>query len=455
MNEDEIKHEQDTPVDVPTDGSDASSETPPPPPEFPYSPAKLPIVPPKSTSRKGLIILIVLLGLLSLGGGSAFAYYMLQGSKPKPAVANVATPTPLPAPKPIVADAILYATSVPGKNVGSCATSTSTLYRQPLSGTKATKVFDAPDYQSIAEQDSYRDQVVIQTVAACASKTGSQLWISNDSGNTFNKLYETPAKDDTITSMKFASDGKSIAFGYLANGSSEAILKQLDVATKTTKDLFTASKAGIYIKGFSHADGKIYYVEGCYACDGAFEADLSVYGIQKNTIATLYDENTISYGITFNKNYSKGIKIRAVSPATTNTKGFDNVNYVIDEFDATSGAITPLTTSELNNVSPISVVAGYTDDGVVYYVKDKDLSVLGSNKKSTVLFTSDNPIIAVYVASKDTVIYKNIYTDDGTQKSKTDIYTDRVVKYDANTKTSTPILTFKDRQSVVLGITWK
>lgn len=455
MSEDEIKHEQDTPVDVPSDGSDASSETPPPPPEFPYNPAKLPIVPPKSTSRRGLIILIVLLGLLSLGGGSAFAYYMLQGSKPKPAVANVATPTPLPTPKPLVADAVLYATSVPGKNVGSCATSTSTLYRQPLSGTKATKVFDAPDYQLIAEQDSYRDQVIISTVGACGSKAGQQIWYSADSGNSFSKLYETPAKDDAITSIKFASDGKTIAFGYLANGSKEAVLKELNVATKKSKDLLTASNPGIYIRGFDQANGKIYYVEGCYGCDPAADSVLSVYGMQKNTIATLYDEDNYSYSVQFNMNYSKGIKVHAISPTTFNANGTGYVDYVIDEFDTTSGTATALTTSELKNVPLVSILAGYLDDGTVYYVKGKDMNILGKDKKSTVLLTSDNTINTIYTASKDTVIYKNSHTNDGAEKAKTDVYTDRVILYDVKTKKSTQIVAFKDYQSTILGITWK
>lgn len=455
MSDDEIKHEQDTPVDISTDGSDATSETTPLPPEFPSVSVNLPIAEPKGTSRKGLIILLVLLGILSLGGGSAFAYYMVTTNKPKPAVANVTSPSPSATPKSVVADAVLYQTTVPGKNVGACSTAAATLYRQPLSGDKATKVLDVPDYQEITQQDSYKNQVVIVTDATCASKTGSQILYSTDSGNTFSKLYENPSKDDAITSIKFDSYGKSVAFGYLASGTVEATVKQLDVSSKATQDLLTASKAGVYIKGFNFADSRIYFVEGCYGCDASSDAVLSVYDTQKRTVATLYEEDTVSYDTHFNKNFSKGIKIRTVSTTTTNTKGSDNVNYVIDEFDTTNGTMNPLTTSELTGVPPLSIAAGYTDDGMVYYVKEKNLNVIDSNKKSSVLLTSVNPIVSVYDISKDSVIYKNIYTDDGSQGAKTDVYTDRVILYDIKTKKSTPIVTFKDRQSVILGITWK
>ncbi|MDQ5982694.1 MAG: hypothetical protein QG549_691 [Patescibacteria group bacterium] len=457
MSDDEIKHEQDTPVDVSTDGSDATSETAPPlPPDFPTTAVNLPIVEPKSTSRKGLIILLVLLGLLSLGGGSAFAYYIVTTNKPKPVVANVATPSPTVTPKPLVADAVLYQTSVAGKNVGTCSTSTATLYRQSVGGGKATKVLDIPDYQDLAWQDTYKDQVAVITSAACASKTGPQIWFSTDSGNSFSKLFEAPSKDDVITSMKFASDGKTVAFGYLGNGLLKAVVKEIDTSSKETKDLFTSTEAGVYIKGYDHKNGKIYFNQGCYGCDSSTEKPLSVYDItNKSTSPVFTDTASLSYGTVLNSDFTKGVRIRATSVGAVGTKSYDKADYVIDEFDTKTGTLSAVTTSELKDSQQLGISAGFTQDGMVYYTKENDIYVVDKDNKSTVLLTSENPIITVYSIGNSIVIYKNIYVDDGNKDSKADVYTDRVVLYDINTEKSVPVVTFKDHQSIILGIAWR
>lgn len=427
-------------------------------PDFPTTPATLPIVEPKSTSRKGLVILLVLLGVLSLGGGSAFAYYVIQANKPKPVVATVTTPSPSATPKPLVADAVLYQTSVNGKVVAGsgCSNSTSTLYRQPISGEKPTKVLDIPDGQQvIGSIDYYKNNLVFATTSTCESKSGAQVWLSKDGGVSFEKVFEAPTKDTAITSVKFGKNENKILIGYLPDFGAKNVVQEIDATAKSATDLFTASASGVYIRGYDSKHDTMYYVDGCYGCDGVSDAKMSVYDTTKLTTSILYDEKNVNYDTHFNKDFSKGIKIRAASTSATATKGYNSVNYVIDEFDTKTGKSTPLTTTELNNVQPLTIKSGYTDDGMVYYVKENTLYVIDNDKKSSMLLTADNPITEVYAVNKDSIIYKNVYTDSGSGTSKTDVYTDRAVLYDIKSKKSTPIVTFKDHQSIILGIAWK
>lgn len=427
-----MKHEQDTPIDISTDGSDA---TPTEAPDFPLTPTKLPIVEPKSTSRKSLVILLILLSILSLGGGSAFAYYTLQANKPQPVVKVVTTPTPLPAPKPLVADALLYETSVPGKNVGTCSTSTSTLYRQPISGEAAAKVLDVPDYQEITHQIVRNKQVVIETGATCASKAGSQLWISSDSGNTFTKLYELPSKSDSVTSINFSNDSKSIVIGALSNASKTNTIQTIDITTKKVTDLFTLNKEGVYLLGYDVKNQKIYYYTSpCFGCDAGSYETAWAYDLAKKTETKLFDadKDSIIYNLSMSSDLSKILRLQYTG--TTSPKG----DYTVDEYTVTTNKVSPVAKFTKTTANS-QAHSGYTNDGDIYYSFDKSLySVSTKTNTPSLIMTPTNTLANVFYADKNKVI---VELGDNTVSAQ-------VVLYNIGDKSTSKLLDYKYPSSI-------
>lgn len=445
MSENEIKHEQDTPVDVPSDGSDASSETPPPPPEFPYNPAKLPIVPPKSTSRKGLIILIVLLGLLSLGGGLAFAYYMLQGAKPKPAVANVATPAPLPTPKSAIADAVIYEVNTPDMNAPDCGIglpSTSVIYRQSLSASKPVKILDLADAQTTINTDSFKNKILITTRATCNSKHGSEVWLSKDNGLTFAKLFETPEKAEWITSAKFSNDGNTIMFSYVANGinmSGKHGLKAIDIESKSLKDFpLTYLNGNITVLGYDKTKAEVYY--NANNNDEETFKQLYIYSTATNKPTDYFNDKFISFDTQLTKDLKKGMRIRSTDINAAQRKSETPANYVIDQLDMQTKTKTTITTPTLDNVVPQAIWSGYTnDDESIYYTNEGGLYIVDKDGKSTLLLASTNIGRPRYVSRAVVMVGDN----------------NDLTEFNINAKTNKAVFSVANDYATILEVIWK
>lgn len=418
-------------------------------------PMQLPIVEPKSNKRPWIIAAILLL-VVAVGGG-AYAYFSSTNTA-APVTTSVA-PTPIAkAPVVPVPDSVIYQVTTIGKSTAQCGTSTSTVYRQLLTDTdKPLSVLNVESGQSVGDYETYKSAVLLTTTPNCDSKSGPALWLSTDSGKTFSKLYQAPSLTSSITSAKFSDDGKTIVFGYLADAAGKNTIKELDIATKQTKDIFTATSAGVYIKGYDHTKGKIYYIEGCYACDATTEAGITVYDTAKKTSELLFKDDAKGYDTTLKPDFAKALKLYITKLGAVGSDDYNMGSYVIGELDTQKKTKKELTTTELDDVEQNSVQTGYTNEGSVYYTKARDLYTLDGNGNSSLVLHAEKPIVNVYYVSKDTVIYKYIYRYDpaDSKDANTETYTDKLVRYDTKSKTSKPIVTFTNHDAVILGVTYK
>ncbi len=389
-------------------------------------------------SQLGVLVGIVLFLLLA----SAIATWYMANSSPNQAEEkqDQTNLTVKPA-EPLQPYAAVYSSTTSGdvNEETDCATLKTTVHIKPFNNDKAY-TFEPNDNLTLSLFDTYENKIALVTEPSCGSKENMTVWISKDSGQTFEKIFEgnnstDEGFGDQATSLKFARDGKSVVVAVLPSGegNQKNSVKQIDIDNKSVTNLLSSDDAGVFVEGFDNKDGKIYYFTGCYNCDGNTNSKLMVHDVADGSKKTVFDiGESITSDSQINPDYSKILIVK--SQQSTDTLGSTGP-YELVEIDLNTGEELPLKTTEDSFAS-----IGYRETSPYYALKNKIFVI--ENEKETALFETENPLANVYILSSEAVI--------GSTASKD---SENLFRYTYGTKSLTSLT--KITSDTALGITWK
>jgi uncharacterized membrane protein len=408
---------------------DLEPQSPPPQPGQQFKP-ETPLNQPKKSKKK--IVLLILL-LLVLVGGAAAAYFLyLKKDTPAPA-AQTTNQKPQETVEATGPQALIYN----GDN-----TSPSLLLSSLSLTEKTPKTYDTKDFSQVAQSDVLNEKVAVVAYPQ-EKQTQYGVFYSEDNGVSFTKVYETkPATagqmEDQITSIKFSSDGKSLAMGLLPSSTSKNVVTELNLKDKTTNTLFTADTAGLFIAGY---DGKqVIYTKGCYNCDGGLYNTIYSYNVSAKKESAIIKAPTAStlQDINLNPDFSQ---LSYLETGTTEGEVGPNPAgpYIVKTHTlASNKSVTVKTFGEKDK--EIFVDLGYMPNGSLYYAADKTVYSLRGTE-ATDLFTTTKTLNGVHYVSDKVVI-----------ASIGDYQAFTVNKYDTEKKELSDILKGTEKTDIV-GIT--
>ncbi len=228
-----------------------------------------------------------------------------------------------------------------------------------------------------------------------AFATTNSIYVSTDGGRTYKAVFVGEGGAQ-ITSFKFSSEGKNIAFGLLPSLGKKNIVKSIDLDGKDQKDLFTSEMAGVFIKAYSVGKQKIIYQEGCFNCDGP-PGDLLFRDLKTNKVTTLLTESTAVLSAAEVSNDLSTIIYHSADAIKFNLLNLANNK-------TTQIASAPNTTK--------SIALGFTANNLPYYAVDNQLYVVKNGKPSLVFKATDLILKTVYVSDKEVIIGTGKDTSD-------------------------------------------
>ncbi len=407
-----------------------------------FDPAAMPQVKIGKWYKSKKFIILVLLLIV----GAGVAWYLTKNHEPSQTSTSQATgsvnqQTETKELKPTNI-AYSYRTVESPPNVGCGATGSGSkfeIFWRPITGGDRTSAADIGN-KLVSQSDVNKDKVAVVTAPECGGTDSAGLWISKDSGKTYEKIFSTnPPKDnqveDQITSVKLSNDGSSVVIAVLPGGSSQNTVKEIDVSTKESKDLFTIEQPGVFIEGYNKSKNQIYYYVGCYNCDANTYNKLYVRDTINDKEDVVYEHDRITEQTVFNKDFTK--VLLAKSTAGEGLGG--GPPYSIEEFDLGSKQ-----SSNLKNITTgTNLRVGYTEEEVPYYTNETKVSKIVADKSETVVFEAAKPIMNVYLVSADQVIASSGAYDDNvlTNYTLNDKKTIEILKGDVNTN--------------IFGVTWE
>lgn len=389
-------------------------------------------------SKLGVLVGIVLVLLLASG---LAAWYMTNSDTNQAEEGQDKTSTTAKPAEPLQPYAAVYSSTTSGDidKETDCATLKTTVHIKPFNKDKAY-TFEPSDNLTLSWFDTYENKIALVTEPSCGSKENMTVWLSKDSGQTFEKIFEGNSSadegfGDQATSLKFARDGKSIVVAVLpgGEGTQKNTVKQIDIDNKSVTNLLSSDDAGVFVEGFDNKDGKIYYFTGCYNCDGNTNSQLMVHDVADGSKKTVFDiGNKITSDSQINPDYSKILIVK--SQQATDTLGSTGP-YELVEIDLNTGEELSLKTTEGSFAS-----IGYRETSPYYALKNKIFVI--ENEKETALFETENPLANVYILSNEAVIGSTASED-----------TENLFSYAYGTKSLTSLT--KITSDTTLGITWK
>jgi len=249
----------------------------------------------------------------------------------------------------------------------------------------------------------------VTAVLSADEKTKSEsLLLSTDAGKSFETIYTAkPSTDNTslgeqIMSVIFSSDKKYIVFAnILYNSGSTTQVKIYDIAAKTTKDAFTYTNNGVYLKNFDAAKGIIYYTVGCYNCDGANKPILYSQNITALKETVVFEDKTpnIIVTITPNKEATKLL----LTKYNNNCEGPGGCKpYSVDEYDIAAKTSRNLVTVTTDNPP----LAGYGENNEPYITNEGKLLVLKKDATTpSLVYEGTSPILTMHYIDSTTAIF--------------------------------------------------
>ncbi len=321
------------------------------------------------------------------------------------------------------------------------------IYWRPANGGDRTPVDQKLDTsETIVDSDVNGSNVVVASSKA--------IYVSTDSGKSYKAVVKLKANEQ-VTSVKFATDGKSIVYGDLPDAGGKNTVKSMDLDGTGSKTVFTSNKAGVFIIGYNSAKQKIVYREGCYNCDGG--ADLPILrDIKANKTSNLMTGLTINEvaDIAISSDFSSLVFAQSTENASAPEQAlgvFTGAPYAINTVDLRSLKTTKVTgfgTKGEKNTNGtlkarqvhVGFVAGTNS---IYYTDDTKLYVVSAGKTSLV-YEASKPLLFVPYVGKDVVI-----AGSGDQTAD---YT--LTNYNISIKKSTTILS-GDNNTILFGVTMR
>lgn len=396
---------------------------------------------PRAQAKKTKLgVLVGVIVILLLGSGLT-AWYMTNNNSNQPEESQDQTNTVVQPAEPLKPYAAVYSTTSVGEvnEKTDCATIKTTVHIKPFNNDQAY-TFEPSDNLTLSWFDTYENKIALVTEPSCGSKEKMTVWLSKDSGRSFEKIFEgnnstNEGFGDQATSLKFARDGTSVVVAVLPGeeGSPKNTVKQIDIDSKSVTNLLSTDEAGVFIEGFDNKDGKIYYFTGCYNCDGNTNSKLMVHDVADGSKKVVFDiGDKVTSDSQINPNYSKILVVKSQpAPDTLGSIG----PYELVEIDLNSGEELSLKTSKDSFAS-----IGYRGTIPYYALKNKIFVI--ENEKETALFETENSLANVYVLSNDAVIGSTASGDS-----------ENLFSYAYETKSLTSLT--KITSGTALGITWK
>ena len=406
-----------------------------------FDPAAMPQVKIGKWYKSKQFIILVLLLIV----GAGVTWYLTKNHKSSQPSTSQATgtvnqQTEVKELKPAII-AYSYKTAEPTQG-GGCESSESSskfeLFWRPATGGDRTTAGEIGS-KLVSQSDVSREKVVIVTTPECGGSSTTDVLVSKDSGKTYEKIFSTnPSKDgqmeEQITSVKLSNDGSSVVIAVLPGGSSQNTVKEIDISTKQSKDLFTIEQQGVFIEGYNKPKNQIYYYVGCYNCDGNTYNKLYVRDTINDKEDVVYEHDRITEQTVFNKDFTKIL----LAKWTAGEGLGGGPPYDIEEFDI--GSKQSVNLKKINEGTSPRI--GYTKEDVPYYTSDTKVSKIAADKSETIVFEAAKPILNVYLVSADQVIASSGEYNDNvlTNYTLSDKKTIEILKGDTNTN--------------IFGVTW-
>ncbi len=301
--------------------------------------------------------------------------------------------------------------------------------------------------EPIMDSDVYGTNVVFVT--------SKSIYVSTDSGKTYTAVFDLAAGEQ-VTSVKFSTDGKTIAYGSLPDKPRKNIVKTMDLTGKNTKDLFTSTQAGVFIHAYSSSKNKIAYQEGCYGCDGGPGSPV-IRDLTTNKVAEPFKDVNVSSNIiqevAVNSEFSSLIYLKS----TANTAGdqavsaFFGAPYTINTInlsDNKSLEVTSIGTkgekASNGTLKTREVHVGFVaGTNTAYYSADKQLFTVKSGKPSLTFESTNNILLLPFVGTEEVIVGIGKDTSDYTLSN-----------YNFASKKSIKIFQ-GDNNTVIFGVTTK
>jgi hypothetical protein len=186
------------------------------------------------------------------------------------------------------------------------------IFWRPVAGGERRSAKNIGQKNYPGESGVHENQVYVVTSPSNGSSDGAMIWYSNDSGKTYEELVslDLPEPDklgDQITSVAFSKDGKKLLYGLYPEDRKSSIVKEIDLETNESKDLFSVAGKAMFLQGYDPESGKVYYFTGCYNCDGNTKSQFFEYDITAKKEATLYSDTNSKVGVkhVLNDDYTK------------------------------------------------------------------------------------------------------------------------------------------------------
>lgn len=297
--------------------------------------------------------------------------------------------------------------SINTPNDPSCgASTTGAVYTRPLSGGDKTQVFKLPDNVSVSQFDTHGSVIALITDPSCGTDELPKLYASTDGGTSFKELAKTAKKGDSFTSVVVSDDGASVYAAMLngtANRSNTVSRYSLD-DPDNSKVVFTSDKSGVFL--YAVVDGVVYYMLGCFQCDGSKDPDLLTYSQKTSVTKTVATVPNLPGRVVFADDSAKAL-ITSLSTGGEVIGGSLPADFY--ELTVASGALNKLFTETTNYPSD----TGYRTDGFAYYVaKNQILGLSNPGKLGNPFFESSKDMLGVhYLSSKLGVYTAGTYDD--------------------------------------------
>ncbi len=397
-------------------------------------------------NRKKAILLMVAVLLLS---GAAAAYWFIVRESSSSTNTSQQQPVVEPASKKDLKPSTIaysYRETTSGETQNCGPNKSNKLYARPIAGGERVEAGNAPANSVFTMFDINQNHIVAAASAGCDG--GSEtIWYSADAGNTYTSIYTGKKPDqkdglgEQITSVKLASDASSIVFGSLDADTFKNTIKEIDLTSKTVKDLKATDVAGVFIEGYNKPAQTLYYFTGCFQCDGVSRDKLMAYNTAISSESVLVDQSsadTVGLEAVFNNDFTKLLTSRGSAGEFLG----GGAPYTIQEYDIAQKTTTKLAT--VNDEDQYLLNLGYTaDQQLPFYSEGKSVYVVAADGKASAVFEASGRVFEVYYMSKDLAVlsaYNTISPTDFT-----------LVSYDYKTKKATTILQ-GDEDTRIFGV---
>lgn len=391
---------------------------------------------PKKSGKKVALVLVVLL-LLAAGAAAAW-WFLLRESQNSPA-ANTTTKTPA-VKKELAPARIVYAEKIAQNADDDCNKTSQSINIASLEGGAPVVALKTAQATAASMGTVYREKSAY-ILSQCSGKEPESIWYSSDSGKSYEKIYTLTKKatDDqfsgTVTSMKFSDDGKSLVFAEYSMGqTAKNTVKEIDPSTKKTTDLLSFDGAA-FVQAYAREKKQLYYYKGCYFCDGNTYSSLLRYDVSNGKSESVFEQKgKIGMDTRFSSNLGSLIYVAGVAGDGLGGGG-PYTTYRYSTADNIGKEVVAAQAAEPQ--------AGYTQEGLIYYVKGKGVYTLTDAGKESLVFQADQPITSVLLVSS-----KQVVVATGTEEKYT------LSNYDIASKKTNKILDGSLKTSL-FGVAWE